>query len=107
MVAGSGMGTGFSSFCIMRSMSWATGLLRFAMSETSVRGARTPRVGSMVISSTVWDTVWDTAVFSGLIFFRVRLAVLGAVRGAGPAGGDFFVGVSLGAWRLQGRMSER
>jgi hypothetical protein len=35
---------------------WATGLLGVVISETSVRGARTPRVGSMMISSTVWGS---------------------------------------------------
>jgi hypothetical protein len=74
MVAGLGVGAGSSSsslVCIMRSMSSATGLLRFAISETSVRGARTPRVVSMVISS----TVSGAGVASRWGLGRLRLAI--------------------------------
>ena len=53
MVAGSGIGAA-GSFCMRRSMSLATELFRSVVAETSVRGARVPSSGSMVISSTIW-----------------------------------------------------
>jgi hypothetical protein len=63
MVAGFGeAGSSSVSIFIMRSMSRATALLGFAVSEMSVRGARTPRVGSMVISSTVPGTAVERLV---------------------------------------------
>jgi hypothetical protein len=55
----------------MRSMSRATALFGLAVSEMSVRGARTPRVGSMVISSTVWGSGFVRVCGLG----RLRLAI--------------------------------
>ncbi|HWZ00196.1 MAG TPA: hypothetical protein VNX17_03915 [Edaphobacter sp.] len=74
--SGEGAGSGSSSVrnCIMRSMSRATALLGFAVSEMSVRGARTPRVGSMVISSTVSGTVL-VGLASRWGLGRLRLAI--------------------------------
>jgi hypothetical protein len=55
IVAGLGEEAGSSSvfICIMRSTSRATALLGLAVLEISVRGARVPSSGSVVISSTV------------------------------------------------------
>jgi hypothetical protein len=54
IVAGLGAGSGSSPgrICIMRSISRATGLLGLAVSVISVRRARMPSSGSVVISST-------------------------------------------------------
>ena len=74
-MAGFGEWAGSGSFsvgiCIMLSISRATALLGLAVSEISVRGARTPRVGSMVISSTVWGSVLVRVCGLG----RLRLAI--------------------------------
>jgi hypothetical protein len=64
-------------------MSWATELLGIVISETSVRGARTPRVGSMMISSTVWGSA--AALARGLVLGRVGDGDL-------EAGGDCPIG---------------
>jgi hypothetical protein len=75
IVAGLGEGAGSASssgcICIMRSRSRATALLGLAVSEISVRGARMPSSGSVVISSTVSGA--GAASRSGL--GRLRLAI--------------------------------
>jgi len=73
MAAGLGEGAGSSSggIRIMLSRSRATTLLGSAVSEISVRGARVPSLGSVVISSTVSGMV----VASRGVLGRLRLAI--------------------------------
>jgi hypothetical protein len=56
------------------SISSLTELLRSSALPTSVRGARMPRAGSMVISSTVCVAVWDSDL-AGWSLGRFRLAI--------------------------------
>jgi hypothetical protein len=75
IVAGLGEGVGFglssAGICIMLSISRATALLGLAVSEISVRGARMPSSGSVVISSTVSGSI----VASRWGLGRLRLAI--------------------------------
>ena len=69
-------------------------LLRCSGLPISARGARTPRVGSMVISSTVWGSVVGWVV--GLSFGEVEAGDLEAVEEeAGAAGIDVVGGDAL------------